>query len=51
VWDGHDGGRLFHDAGLIRMTLDTHELLFVAGPHEVFFGGGIDPLTCAALAG
>jgi hypothetical protein len=32
------------------MTLDTHEPLFVAGPHEVFFGG-IDPLTCAALAG
>jgi hypothetical protein len=51
VWDGHDGGKLFFDAGRIEMTLDTHEAFFVAGPHEIFFGGGIDPFACAALAG
>ena len=33
------------------MTLDTHEPLFVAGPYEAFFAGGIDYPVCAALAG
>ena len=52
VWSGHgEDGTVFLDAGRITMTLDTHEPLFVAGPHDVFFGGGIDPMACAALAG
>ena len=51
VWDGHDNGKLFADTGRIVMTLDTHEPLFVAGPHPVFFGGGIDVMACDALAG
>ena len=52
VWDGHDGGKLFFDAGRITMTLDTQEPLFLAGPHDdVFFAGGMDPVVCAALAG
>ena len=33
------------------MTLDTYEAFFVAGPHEAFFSGGIDPVVCAALGG
>jgi hypothetical protein len=44
-------GKAFQDTGLIRMTLDTHEPLSVAGPHEVFFGGGLDEMVCARLAG
>ena len=27
------------------------EALFLAGPHSVFFSGGIDPVVCARLAG
>jgi hypothetical protein len=33
------------------MTLDTNEPLSVGGPHPIFSAGGIDVLTCAALAG
>jgi hypothetical protein len=39
------------DTGKISMTLDTFEAFFVAGPHEAFFSGGIDPVVCAALGG
>ncbi len=47
----HPGeGKAFQDTGLITMTLDTHEALSVAGPHEVFFGGGLDAMVCAWLA-
>ena len=41
---------MIHDVGRITMTLDTHEVLFLAGPHSVFFSGGIDPVVCARLA-
>ena len=53
VWSGRDaGGLLFHDVGRIEMTLDTDEVLSVAGPHDVFFGGGdVDLLACDELAG
>ena len=44
------GGTYTHDTGRIVMTLDTREASFVAGPHEAFFGGGIDVPVCAALA-
>ena len=44
-------GTFMQDAGRITMSLDTHVAEFVAGPHEVFFGGGIDAVLCAALAG
>lgn len=44
------GGLLVHEVGRIVMTLDTHEASFVAGPHDAFFAGGIDPLVCGLLA-
>ncbi len=44
-------GAVIHDVGRITMTLDTHEVLFLAGPQSVFFSGGIDPVVCARLAG
>jgi hypothetical protein len=43
-------GTYVQDTGRITMTLDTREAQFVAGPHEAFFGGGIDPVVCEALA-
>jgi hypothetical protein len=43
------GGAYIHETGRIIMTLDTHEASFVAGPHDAFFSGGIDPTVCAAL--
>lgn len=43
-------GVVVHDTGRITMTLDTREVVFLAGPHEVFFAGGIDPVVCAELA-
>jgi hypothetical protein len=45
---GH--GTYVQDTGRIVMTLDTRLAQFVAGPHEAFFGGGIDAVLCAALA-
>ena len=48
--DPGQGTYLLH-AGRITMTLDTHVPHTVAGHHEVFFGGGIDAVMCAALAG
>ena len=44
------GGTYVQDTGRITMTLDTREAQFVAGPHEAFVSGGIDPVVCAALA-
>lgn len=44
-------GAVIQDVGRIVMTLDTHEVLFLAGPHSVFFNGGIDPVVCGLLAG
>lgn len=43
-------GTYVQDAGRIVMTLDTRVAQFVAGPHEAFFGGGIEAVLCAALA-
>ena len=43
-------GKAFQDTGRIVMTLDTREPSFVAGPHEVFFGGGLDRVVCTELA-
>ena len=45
------GGTYTQDTGRITMTRDTREVLFLAGPHEAFFAGGIDYPVCAALAG
>lgn len=44
------GGKWVQDTGRITMTLDTRIASFVAGPHEAFFGGGLDALACEALA-
>jgi hypothetical protein len=44
------GGTYVQDTGRITMTLDTRVAQFVAGPHEAFFAGGVDPVVCAALA-
>ena len=44
-------GAVIQDVGRITMTLDTSEALFVAGPHSVFFSGGIDAVVCPRLAG
>lgn len=44
------GGTWVQDTGRITMTLDTRMASFVAGPHEAFFGGGLDVIACGALA-
>jgi hypothetical protein len=44
------GGTWVQDTGLLTLTIDTDEPVVVAGPHEAFFGGGIDAIGCAALA-
>lgn len=44
------GGTWVQDTGRITMTLDTRIASFVAGPHEAFFGGGLDVIACGALA-
>ena len=44
------GGKWVQDTGRITMTLDTRIASFVAGPHEAFFGGGLDVVACSALA-
>lgn len=44
------GGTYIQETGRITMALDTYEPLFVAGPHDAFFAGGIDVPVCAALA-
>ena len=45
------GGTWVQDTGLITLTIDTDEPVVVAGPHEAFFGGGLDLIGCVALAG
>jgi len=45
------GGTYIQETGRIVMALDTYEPLFVAGPHDAFFAGGIDFPVCDALAG
>jgi hypothetical protein len=42
-------GLYIQDTGRLTHTLDTHETLFVAGPHEGWFGGD-DDIVCEALA-
>ena len=44
-------GAFVQDTGRITMDLDTRVASFVAGPHEAFFAGGIDPVVCDELAG
>jgi hypothetical protein len=44
------GGTWVQDTGLITLTIDTNEPVVVAGPHEAFFGDGLDAIGCAALA-
>jgi hypothetical protein len=44
------GGPYIQEVGRIVMTIDTHEVSFLAGPHDAFFAGGIDPRVCGALA-
>lgn len=43
-------GTWVHDSGRITMTLEDRIASFVAGPKEVFFGGGLDAYACRALA-
>ncbi len=51
LWMGKTSdGMAFQDTGRLVTTLDTREHVFVAGPHEVFLGEGIDAMVCAALA-
>ena len=52
VWIGNEpgAGTFVQDTGRIAMDIDTHEVHFLAGPHEAFFAGGIDYSVCAALA-
>ena len=51
VYMGKTGeGTAFQDTGRIVITLDESVATFVAGPHDVFFGGGIDRMGCEALA-
>ena len=43
-------GTWVHDSGRITMTLEDRIASFIAGPKEVFFGGGIDALACRIFA-
>lgn len=51
VWLGTQAGSgpFIQETGRIAMTLDGNEPIFVAGPHDAFFEGGIDFRLCAAL--
>jgi hypothetical protein len=44
------GGSWVHDSGRITMTLEDRIASFVAGPKEVFLGGGLDAYACRAFA-
>jgi len=44
-------GNWVHDSGRIIMTLEDRIASFVAGPKEVFFGGGLDAYACRTFAG
>jgi hypothetical protein len=51
LWLGKTSdGMAFQDTGRLVTKLDTREHVFIAGPHEVFLGDGIDAMVCAALA-
>jgi hypothetical protein len=52
VWMGTrpGAGSFVQDTGRLILTIDTDEPVFVAGPHEAFFGG-LDSIVCAELAG
>ena len=52
VWMGTrpGAGAFVQDTGRIILTIDTDEPVFVAGPHEAFFGG-LDSIVCTELAG
>jgi hypothetical protein len=52
VWMGTlpGAGAFVQDTGRIILTIDTDEPVFVAGPHEAFFGE-LDSIVCAELAG
>ena len=43
-------GTWVHDSGRIIMTLEDRIASFVAGPKEVFFGGGLDAYACRTFA-
>ena len=43
-------GTWVHDSGRITMTLEDRIASFIAGPKEVFFGGGIDAYACGVFA-
>jgi hypothetical protein len=43
-------GTWVHDSGRITMTLEDRIASFVAGPKEVFLGGGLDAYACRAFA-
>jgi hypothetical protein len=52
IFIGRDPGEGLYvqDTGRITITLDTRVAEFAAGPHEAFFGGGIEAVLCAGLA-
>ena len=43
-------GTWVHDSGRITMTLEDRIASFIAGPKEVFFGGGLDAYACGVFA-
>ncbi len=43
-------GTWVHDSGRITMTLEDRIASFIAGPKEVFLGGGLDAYACRAMA-
>jgi hypothetical protein len=51
IFIGRDPGEGLYvqDTGRITITLDTRVAEFVAGPHQAFFGGGIETVLCTAL--
>jgi opacity protein-like surface antigen len=43
-------GTWVHDSGRIIMTIEDRIASFIAGPKEVFFGGGLDAYACRTFA-
>ena len=43
-------GTWVHDSGRITMTLEDRIASFLAGPKEVFLGGGLDAYACRVFA-
>jgi len=50
VGNRQGAGTWVHDSGRITMTLEDRVASFLAGPKEVFLGGGLDAVACAAMA-